>query len=180
MIDVQETLRRESGAQRRLRDKSGAQRRLRDARHGENGSISILIFGLFFVTVILIFIITDFAAMVVAQKSLVSATESSAMHASHALDLAAYYRGENGPGVPIDCSTARTIVERDMAAVLKAGGGALRPEMEDVKVVEFICFGDELEVASTAKANLPFVLPGTFLRQIELSATIGVSSKRKS
>ena len=162
-----------------FRGEPGAHRRFRGSRHGENGSISILIFGLFFVTVILIFVITDFAAMVVAQKSLVSATESSAMHASHALDLAAYYRGENGPGVPIDCSAARTIIERDMEAVLKAGDDALRPEIVDVKVVEIRCFGDELEVASTAKANLPFVLPGTLLRQVELSATIGVSSKRK-
>jgi hypothetical protein len=101
------------------------------------------------------------------------------MHASHALDLAAYYRGENGPGVPIDCSRARAIVERDISQLVFDGNGTLRPEIREVKVMKFRCFGDELEVTSTAKANLPFVLPGSFLGQIELSATIGVSSKRK-
>ncbi len=146
----------------------------------EKGSISILIFGLFFLTLIAIFVITDIATLVMAQKSLVSATESAAMHASHALDREAYYRGENGPGVPIDCPTARLIVESEISSLATDGYGALRPEIVKLELADFSCIGDELVVRSTAQASLPFVLPGQSASQIQLSATIGVSSKRKS
>lgn len=118
--------------------------------------------------------------MVVAQKSLINVTESAAMRASHALDKAAYYRGDSGPGVPIDCAAARRIVDEELAATGREREGVLRPELLKVKVVAFKCTGDILEVTSTARANLPYVLPGAILKQIDLNAIVGVRSKRMS
>jgi len=38
-------------------------------------------------------VLTDISSMIVAQRSLVQATESAAQSAAHALDLDSYYQG---------------------------------------------------------------------------------------
>ena len=53
----------------------------------EDGSISVLVFGLFAVVLLSGVVLTDISAVIVAQRSLVQATESAAQSAAHALDL---------------------------------------------------------------------------------------------
>lgn len=82
----------------------------------EDGSISLLVFGLFAVVLISGVVLTDISAVIVAQRSLVQATESAAQSAAHALDLDTYYQGKHSalsflvsdasPIIPIDCSKA--------------------------------------------------------------------------
>jgi hypothetical protein len=146
----------------------------------EKGSITILTFGLFLITVALIFLITDVAAMVVAKRSLINATENAAIRASHALNREAYYQGQLGDGVPIDCQAARQLALEELAAWMQDGGDFRRPEIVRVELNNFSCFGDEIVLTTSAEASLPFVLPQSFLSHIQINATVGVRSKRIS
>lgn len=89
---------------------------LRGRLANEDGSISLLVFGLFAVILLSGVALTDISAVIVAQRSLVQATESAAQSAAHALDLDTYYQGKHSalsflvsdtsPVIPIDCSKA--------------------------------------------------------------------------
>jgi len=82
----------------------------------DDGSISVLVFGLFAVVLLSGVVLTDLSAVIVAQRSLVQVTESAAQSAAHALDLDTYYQGKHSalsflvsdasPVIPIDCKAA--------------------------------------------------------------------------
>ena len=57
----------------------------------ERGSLSVVIIGLFVVTVASLMVMTDIATVMVAKRSLTQATEAAAMRGVHTLDRAAYY-----------------------------------------------------------------------------------------
>ena len=91
---------------------------LREKLRQEDGSISVLVFGLFAVVLLSSVVLTDIASIIVAHRSLVQATESAAQSAAHALDLDAYYQGKHStlsflvsdasPVIPIDCAAANS------------------------------------------------------------------------
>jgi hypothetical protein len=60
----------------------------------ERGSLSIVIIGLFVITVASLMIMTDVATVMVAKRSLTQATEAAAMRGVHTLDRASYYTGK--------------------------------------------------------------------------------------
>ncbi len=60
----------------------------------ERGSISVLVLALFLITVITSLIITNVAAITVAKRSLIQATEAAAQRGVRNLDKQAYYSGE--------------------------------------------------------------------------------------
>jgi hypothetical protein len=93
----------------------------------EDGSISVLVFGLFAVVLLSGVVLTDISAVIVAQRSLVQATESAAQSAAHALDLDTYYQGKHSalsflvsdasPVIPIDCKKASERATETLADV---------------------------------------------------------------
>ncbi len=93
----------------------------------EDGSISILVFGLFSVVLLSGVVLTDISAVIVAQRSLVQATESAAQSAAHALDLDVYYQGKHSalsflvsnasPVIPIDCQAASNRASETLADI---------------------------------------------------------------
>ena len=94
---------------------------------GEDGSISVLVFGLFAVVLLASVVLTDISAIIVAHRSLVQATESAAQSAAHALDLDTYYQGKHSalsflvtdasPVIPIDCEDASNRASETLADV---------------------------------------------------------------
>lgn len=101
--------------------------RLRNRLQSEDGSISVLVFGLFAVVLLSGVVLTDISAILVAQRSLVQATESAAQSAAHALDLETYYRGKHSalsflvsdasPVIPIDCRAANNRASETLADI---------------------------------------------------------------
>jgi len=93
----------------------------------EDGSISVLVFGLFAVVLLSGVVLTDISAVIVAQRSLVQATESEAQSAAHALDLDTYYQGKHSalsflvsdasPVIPIDCKAASSRASETLADI---------------------------------------------------------------
>jgi hypothetical protein len=100
---------------------------LRRRLQNEDGSISVLVFGLFAVVLLSGVVLTDISAIFVAQRSLVQATESAAQSAAHALDLDTYYQGKHSalsilvsdasPVIPIDCQAARSRANETLADI---------------------------------------------------------------
>jgi hypothetical protein len=100
---------------------------LRSRLQNEDGSISVLVFGLFAVVLLSGVVLTDISAILVAHRSLVQATESAAQSAAHALDLETYYEGKHSvlsflvsdasPVIPIDCAVASRRASETLADI---------------------------------------------------------------
>ena len=60
----------------------------------ERGSLSVVIIGLFVITVASLMVMTDIATVMVAKRSLTQATEAAAMRGVHTLDRDTYYSGK--------------------------------------------------------------------------------------
>ena len=60
----------------------------------DTGSLSIVIIGLFLITVASLMVMSDVASVFVAKRSLIQATEAAAQRGVHTLDESAYYVGK--------------------------------------------------------------------------------------
>jgi len=152
----------------------------RDFAEDETGSISILIIGLFLLTVALLFLITDVATVAVAKRSLVQATEAATLRGAQSLDLASYYNGNSGVAIPLDCNVARGKVFDEIQSWASTSGVMRRPEIVDVAVEEFACFDNYIHISVSARALLPFSLPQSSLVDIEIYASAGAASERST
>ena len=163
----------------------------------EDGSISVLVFGLFAVVLLSGVVLTDISAVIVAQRSLVQATESAAQSAAHALDLETYYRGKHSalsllvndpsPVIPIDCEMASSRASETLADIANTtnrnyGSSSkelLRRELSNVSISEFQCNGTEVLITTSAKAWLPISLSLFSFESVDLSASAGTTSVKK-
>ncbi|CAB4345010.1 unannotated protein [freshwater metagenome] len=150
----------------------------RKVRANEEGSVSVLIIGLFLITVSLLFVITDVATISVAKQSLVHATESAALRAVQNLDRASYYEGKSGVAVPIDCASARMRVIEELGIWMESSTGMRRPEIDSVGLTGFYCLDNVVELRTTAHAVLPFRLPQSSMKDFEIHASAGAKSDR--
>jgi hypothetical protein len=144
----------------------------------EQGSISILTIGLFLITIAMLFMITDIAAIAVAKRSLIHVTESAALRAVQSLDLAAYYRGDTGFDIPIDCPAAQAHVVAELELWMQSSEDLRRPELQRVSLADFYCEGNLVKIQTTARATLPFRLPTSSLNDFELHASAAAQSDR--
>ena len=163
----------------------------------EEGSISVLVFGLFSVVLLSGVVLTDLSAIFVAQRSLVQATESAAQSAAHALDLETYYQGKHSalsflvsdasPVIPIDCGAASSRASGTLADIANTanrnyGGSSkelIRSELSNVRISEFQCNGTEVLITTSAKAWLPISLSLFSFESVDLSASAGTTSVKK-
>jgi hypothetical protein len=169
---------------------------IRSCLKNEDGSISVLVFGLFAVVLLSGVVLTDISAVIVAQRSLVQATESAAQSAAHALDLDTYYQGKHSalsflvsdasPVIPIDCKAASNRASETLADIantsnLNYGSSKqlVRRELSNVHISEFQCNGTEVLITASAKAWLPISLSLFSFESVELSASAGTTSVKK-
>ena len=169
---------------------------LRARLKNEDGSISVLVFGLFAVVLLSGVVLTDISAVIVAQRSLTQATESAAQSAAHALDLDIYYQGKHSalsflvsdtsPVIPIDCKAASSRASETLADIANTSSRnygsnkeLLRRELSDVRISEFQCNGTEVLITASAKAWLPISLSLFSFESVDLSASAGTTSVKK-
>ena len=169
----------------------------------EDGSISVLVFGLFIVVLLASVVLTDISAIIVAKRSLIQATESAAQSAAHALDLETYYQGKHSalsflvtdasPVIPIDCAAANTRAAETLSDIVSsapptssltrssttAKGKLIRPELSDLRISQFQCNGAEVLITTTAKARLPIALSLFSFESVSLTASAGTTSVKK-
>lgn len=161
---------------------------LKAAIEDEEGSISLLIIGLFVVTVATLLVITNIASIAIAQRSLVQASEAAVQRAVQSLDLEAYYVGEGGMlsgvlnngevPIPIECNTASSAITDELQHWNSANSTLLRREIRDIWMSEFTCDGVSVGISTSAFAVLPLQLPFINLKNIELHTSVGATNTR--
>jgi len=154
----------------------------------EEGSISLLIIGLFVVTVATLLVITNIASIAIAQRSLVQASEAAVQRAVQSLDLKTYYVGEGGMlsgvlnygevPIPIECSAASSAITDELQHWNSANTALLRREIRDVWMSDFNCDGVSVGISTSAFAVLPLQIPFINLKNIELHTSVGATNTR--
>jgi len=132
-------------------------------RRDDEGSISLLVIGLFLVVLTLSMAIVDIAGSIVVKMDLTHAGEAAISSAAHSLDLQRYYLSDRifvrdspqGPlyRVPVDCGAARIKFEREIASERIKG--------EQILVLSWQCAMDALE--AQIGVNVPPLVPVPFL-----------------
>jgi hypothetical protein len=154
----------------------------------EEGSISLLIIGLFVVAVATLLVITNIASIAIAQRSLVQASEAAVQRGVQNLDLKAYYVGEGGMlsgvlnngavPIPIECSSARSAITDELRHWNSSNNSLLRREIREVWMSEFNCDGVSVGISTSAFAVLPLQVPFLNLKNIELHTSVGATNSR--
>lgn len=160
----------------------------------EKGSISILIMGLFLLSVITLMIVTDISSVYLAKRSLTQATEAAAQRGVRNLDFEKYYEdkytairfglnllgdGEKDPGIPIDCEKGRRDAGEALRNWQKLDYTITRTNLNSIQIEEISCDGYELGILTTARVKLPFALPFLNKSDVEISSRVGILDERK-
>jgi len=162
--------------------------KFKDSFTDEEGSISLLIIGLFVVTVATLLVITNIASIAIAQRSLVQASEAAVQRSVQNLDLKSYYVGEGGmlsgilnnneTPIPIECSSASAAINDELRHWNTSNNSLLRREIRDMWVSEFNCDGVSVGISTSAFAVLPLQVPFMNLKNIELHTSVGATNTR--
>jgi hypothetical protein len=157
----------------------------------ERGSLSIVIIGLFVVTVASLMVMTDIATVMVAKRSLTQATEAAAMRGVHSLDLDSYYKGKGTIAttplalinkrehsvIPIDCDEAvrDVMLELDNWSIDETS--MKRQELQAIVLTDFYCDGSSVEIATFTTVKFPFTVPFTSQSSASLYANAASSNQ---
>lgn len=154
----------------------------------EDGSISLLIIGLFVLTLATLLVITNIAAIAIAQRSLVQASEAAVQRGVQNLDLNAYYVGKGGmlsgvlnnneSKIPIECNQASSAINDELRHWNSSNNSLLRREIRDIWMSEINCDGVSVSISTSAFAVLPLQLPFINLKNIELHTSVGATNTR--
>lgn len=159
----------------------------------EEGSISLLIIGLFIVTLFSIMVMSNIGSIAIAQRSLVQATESASQRGTHELDLGNYYKGKgtiftplirrrylapNARRIPINCSSGYSEVVKELRDWSASSSAQKRIELGKITLKSFECDGYAIAINTRVIAKLPFAIPLTSLNQIELHAGVATENQR--
>ena len=173
------------GLMQKLREKL-----LRD----ERGSISVLIMGLFLLSVITLMVLTDISSVYLAKRTLTQATEAAAQRGVRNLDLQKYYEksytavrfglnllgdGEKDPGIPIDCTKGRLDAVDAMNSWIGLDASITRKNLLAIKIEEISCDGFELGIRTSARVVLPFRLPLLNQSEVAITSKVGIFDERK-
>jgi len=157
----------------------------------DRGSLSVVIIGLFFITVASLMVMSDVATVLVAKRSLAQATEAAAQQGVHTLDKSAYYTGkgtmftlplalithrDHSP-VPIDCNRAVVDVMIELHNWSNDNTSMKRHELQGIVLTDMNCDGVSLEISTYARVKLPFTVPFSNMNSAILTATAGVTNQ---
>ena len=164
---------------------------LRRKLNSERGSISVVVIGLFVLTVASLMVMTDVSALIVAKRSLVQATEAAAQRGVHTLDKSEYYQGKGNmftaplaiatqrehPTIPIDCSRGGVEVLLELNSWSNDEGDMKWQQLKGVQLTSFSCDGASLDISTRSEMKLPFKVPFTTTDSVFLTATAGTTNK---
>ena len=165
--------------------------KLRRKLSAETGSISVVVIGLFVVTVASLMVMTDVSALVVAKRSLVQATEAAAQRGVQSLDQSEYYQGKakiftvpmaiatqrEHPVIPIDCERGGVEVILELNSWSNDDGDMKWQHLKGIQLTEFSCDGSSLQISTRSEMKLPFKVPFSTTDSVFLTATAGTTNK---
>ena len=161
--------------------------RLRD----EQGSLNVVIIGLFVITVASLMVMTDVATVMVAKRSLSQATEAAAMRGVHTLDRDSYYTGKGTmlttpislinnrehAAIPIDCDQAVIDVMLELHNWSSDDTTMKRPELQGIVLSDFSCDGISIDISTYAEVKFPFTVPFTSMDSSYLTSSAGSTNQ---
>ena len=164
---------------------------LRRKLNSERGSISVVVIGLFIITVASLMVMTDVSALIVAKRSLVQATEAAAQRGVHTLDKSEYYQSKGNmftaplaiatqrehPTIPIDCSRGGVEVLLELNSWSNDESDMKWQQLKGVELTSFSCDGASLDISTRSEMKLPFKVPFTATDSVFLTATAGTTNK---
>lgn len=119
----------------------------------EQGSVLLLILGFTGILLVLVAIVVDVSAVVLAKRSAASAADGAAISAAQALDVEQVYAGGLGEQIPLDSGLAAGRVGAYQGIV-----GAQQPGLRLTVVVQ----GRTAVVTARRTLRLPLRVPGAF------------------
>lgn len=157
----------------------------------DTGSISVVVIGLFVITVASLMVMTDVSALIVAKRSLVQATEAAAQRGVHTLDKSEYYQGKANmftapmavathrahPVIPIDCARGGVEVLLELNSWSNDEGNMKWQQLKGIQLTNFSCDGASLEISTRSEMQLPFKVPFTTTNSVFLTASAGTANK---
>ena len=163
---------------------------LRKRLNSERGSISVVVIGLFVITVASLMVMTDVSALIVGKRSLVQATEAAAQRGVHTLDKSEYYQGKGNmftaplaiatqrehPTIPIDCSRGGVEVLLELNSWSNDESDMKWQQLKGIQLTSFSCDGASLEISTRSEMKLPFKVPFTTTDSVFLTATAGTTN----
>ena len=187
-ISVRESLHRKS--LNRSLGRKLALRSFRKKLTSDRGSISIVVIGLFVVTVASLMVMTDVSALIVAKRSLVQATEAAAQRGVHTLDKSEYYQGKGNmftapmaiathrahPVIPIDCARGGVEVLLELNSWSNDESDMKWQQLKGIQLTSFSCDSTSLEISTRSEMKLPFKVPFTTTDSVFLTATAGTTN----
>ena len=141
----------------------------------EDGSLSLLIIGLFVAALTALMIVTDIGVVANAKRTLDQTTEASAMRAVQNLDQSAYYSGKHtiltsayaalgnsdyiDDRVPVDCEKGWREITDEMSAWMSTSSNMKTLQIDSYEITMFDCVYDVVHLETKAKVRLPFPVP---------------------
>jgi Flp pilus assembly protein TadG len=159
----------------------------------DDGSISVLVIGLFLLLLTISLILTDISSIYLAKRSLSLATEAAVQRAMKNLDEASYYSGEynfnqllvnsfgeaeNDPGIPINCGAGLQDVQEVLRSWQQRGTASIRENVANLRLKNYECDGFQIYIETSATAQIPVLIPFIDLSEVEISSFAGAVGER--
>lgn len=161
---------------------------------GEEGSISLLIIGLFVAAVTALMVITDVAVVANAKRTLDQATEAAAMRAVQNLDKTSYYSGKHtiltsaymalgnsgyaNERIPIDCEAGWREVNNEVNTWSTTSTNLKTLQMKNYEITMYDCVYDVVHLETKATVKLPFPAPVTNLDEFIVKSAITTQNEK--
>ena len=163
---------------------------LKERFKSEAGSISVIVIGLFVITVASLMVMTDVSSIIVAKRSLVQATEAAAQRGVHTIDMGKYYQGKGNmftapmaiathrahPVIPIDCARGGFEVLLELNSWSNDESDMKWQQLKGIQLTSFSCDSTSLEISTRSEMKLPFKVPFTTTDSVFLTATAGTTN----
>ena len=157
----------------------------------DSGSITVIVIGLFVITVASLMVMTDVSTVIVAKRSLAQATEAAAQRGVHTLDKSSYYQGKANiftvpmaiatnrehPVIPIDCNRGGFEVLLELHSWSNDNSDLKWHQLKGIQLTNYQCDGQSLEIETRSEVNLPFKVPFSSIDSVFLTASAGTTNQ---
>lgn len=157
----------------------------------ETGSITVIVIGLFLITVASLMVMTDVSTVIIGKRSLAQATEAAAQRGVHTLDKSSYYQGKANmftvplalathrahPVIPIDCNRGGLEVLLELHSWSNDDSDLKWHQLKGIQLTNYQCDGQSLAIETRSDVNLPFRVPFSSIDSVFLTASAGTTNQ---
>lgn len=159
----------------------------------QQGSISVLTFGLFGIVLVTALILANITAVYVAKRTLTLAAEAAVQQGVKNLDLSAYYVGENNlsraavtllglgesdPGIPIDCKAGAKDIEMVLKSWSDRETDVHSKNLSSIEIESIACDGFQMEITASASVLIPIPIPFVNLEEVRIQSRASAIPER--